>query len=86
MSVVYRSDLSPLSPQSMWRRARVYLIALGTTTVGFFFVAGWLAAPDAATDLSLWREIMTTVSGLLVAALGLWHSPRRHHRTRNKRQ
>ena len=84
MSSTYRPDLLVFSTKSMWRRSKVYLEALALTTVVFFFVAGWVAAPDDADDAFRWLSVLPGTIALIVSATATALG-RRGHRATEKR-
>lgn len=70
MKMTQKSDFSSFSTQSIWKRARTYLIALGATAIGFFFLAGWLATPNTSDDLQPWVWGATMFVGVVAGLVG----------------
>lgn len=84
MSFAYQHDLPVFSIQSMWRRTRVYFLALAFTAAGFFFLAGWVAASEEVDGAFHWLSSLPATIAVMSGAVAL-ALERRGHRASEKR-
>jgi hypothetical protein len=61
-----RTVLPPKPGRWLWSTLRIYLLVLGTVIAGFFFLAGWLAAPGQRTG-----QLVFPLGALVILIVGI---------------